>query len=69
MSRGKQSVKTGFWYIGGRKGKRRQKGGTIPIGLLASIGAPVLSQIAKPIFRKIIGRGRRRRRKREQKQC
>ena len=63
MSRGKQSVKTDFWYIGGRKGKRRQKGGAIPIGLLASIDASVLSQIAKRIFRKKIDRGRRRRRK------
>ena len=67
MSRGKQSVKTDFWYIGGRKGKRRQKGGAIPIGLLASIDASVLSQIAKRIFRKKIDRGRRRRRKREKK--
>ena len=67
MSRGKQSVKTDFWYIGGRKGKRRQKGGAIPIGLLASIDASVLSQIAKRIFRNKIDRGRRRRRKREKK--
>ena len=67
MSRGKQSVKTDFWYIGGRKGKRRQKGGAIPIGLLASIDASVLSQIAKRIFRKKIDRGRGRRRKREKK--
>ena len=67
MSRGKQSVKTDFWYIGGRKGKRRQKGGAIPIGLLASIDASVLSQIPKRIFRKKIDRGRRRRRKREKK--
>ena len=67
MSRGKQSVKTDFWYIGGKKGKRRQKGGAIPIGLLASIDASVLSQIAKRIFRKKIDRGRRRRRKREKK--
>ena len=67
MSRGKQSVKTDFWYIGGRKGKRRQKGGAIPIGLLASIDASVLSQIAKRIFKKKIDRGRRRRRKREKK--
>ena len=67
MSRGKQSVKTDFWYIGGRKGKRRQKGGAIPIELLASIDASVLSQIAKRIFRKKIDRGRGRRRKREKK--
>ena len=65
MSRGKQSVKKGLWYIEGkykRARKRRQKGGTIPLGLLASIGAPILGEIAKPILGKVLGRGRRRRR-------
>ena len=52
MTRGKQYVKKGIWYIGG-----------IPIGLLASIGAPILGEIAKPIFGKIFGRGRRRSRR------
>ena len=37
-------------------------GGAIPIGLLASIGAPVLGEIAKPILGKIFGRGRRKKR-------
>ena len=58
--RGKQSVKKGIWHIGGkykRAPKRRQKGGAIPLGLLASIGAPILGEIAKPIRRKILGRG------------
>ena len=59
MSRGKHSVKKGVWYIGGG---RRQGGGSIPIGLLASIAAPILGEIAKPILRKIFGRGRRRKR-------
>ena len=65
MGRGKQSVKKGVWYIGSRykrAPKRRQKGGAIPLGLLASIGAPILGEIAKPIFGKIFGRGRRKRR-------
>ena len=65
MVRGKQSVKKGVWYIGGRykrAPKRRQRGGTIPLGLLASIGAPILGEIEKPIFGKIFGRGKRKRR-------
>ena len=60
MSRGKQYVEKGVWYIGGKK--RRQKGGAIPFGLLASIAAPVLGEVAKPVLGKIFGRGRRRRR-------
>ena len=45
MSRGKQSVKKGLWYIEGkykRARKRRQRGWAIPLGLLASVGAPIL---------------------------
>ena len=67
MSRGKQSVKKGLWYIGGgeyRRAKKTQRGKDIPIGLLASIGAPILGEIAKPILGKIFGRGRRRRSRR-----
>ena len=63
--RGKQSVKKGIWHIGGkykRAPKRRQKGGAIPLGLLASIGAPILGEIAKPILGKILGRGIKKRR-------
>ena len=38
--RGKQSVRKGVWYLGGRKRLRkrtqtRQKGGALPIGLIA----------------------------------
>ena len=43
--------------------KRKQKGAGIPIGLLTSIGAPILGQIAKPVFGKIFGRGSRRSRR------
>ena len=60
MSRGKQYVKKGVLYIGGNK--RRQNGGAILFGLLASIAAPVLGEAAKPILAKIFGRGRGRRR-------
>ena len=47
--------------------KRQQTGGAIPIGLLASIGAPILWEIAKPILGKILDRARRRRRIRWEK--
>ena len=65
MVRGKQSVKKWVWYIGSRykrAPKRRQRGSAIPLGLLASIGAPILDEIAKPSFGKIFGRGTRKRR-------
>ena len=42
--------------------KRKQKGGAIPLGLLASVGAPILGEIAKSILKKFFGRGRKRRR-------
>ena len=58
MKRGKQTVKKGIWYIGGKK---KQKGGAIPFGLIASLAAPVLGEIAKPVFKTIFGRGRKRR--------
>ena len=51
--RGKQSIKKGKRHIGGkykRAPKRKQKRGAIPFGLLASIGAPILGEIAKPIL-------------------
>ena len=62
MSRGRQYVKKGVWYIGRMGGRRRQKGGAILFGLLASIADPVLGEVAKAIFGKIFGRDRRRRR-------
>ena len=59
--RGKQSVKKDIWYIGGKytraPKRRKQKGGAFPLGLLASVGAPILGEIAKPILGKILGRG------------
>ena len=63
--RGKQSIRKGIWHIGGKykrtkKRKRRQKGGAIPFGLLASIGA-LVGEIAKPILGKILGLRKRKR--------
>ena len=58
MKRGKQSVKKGVWYIGGKR-KRKQRGKRFPIGLVASLAAPVLGAVAKPIFKKIFGVGKR----------
>ena len=62
--RGKQSVKKGVWYIGGkikyRKSKQRRKG--FPMGLLASAAVPMLGRVAKPISKKALG-GRKRRRR------
>ena len=67
MSRGKQSVRKGVWCIGGKykrasKRRKKQTGGAIPFGLIASLAAPVLGEVAKPIFKRILGRGRRKKR-------
>ena len=64
MTRGKQSVKKGIWYSGKKKknknkNKKRQQGKGFPIGLIASATAPLLGEIARPIFKTIFGRGRR----------
>ena len=65
MNKGKQTVKKGIWRIGGRykKRKRKQKGRANPFGLIASLAGPILGEVVKPIFKKIIG-GRKRRIKR-----
>ena len=58
MSRGKQPIRKGAWYIvGKRRKKEKKKGKGFPIGLLASVGVPILSELAKPVFKKILGRG------------
>ena len=56
----KQSVRNGVWYIGGRRRSRRgQKGGFLPIaGLLCSVAASLIGEIAKSILRKTVN-GRR----------
>ena len=65
--RRKQSARGGVWHLGGkrsrRKGGQKKKGGGrgLPIaGLLGYVPAPLIGEIAKPIFKKIVG-GRRRR--------
>ena len=65
MPRGKQVVKKGVRYIGGKKRKRKtkQKGKGFPFGLVASAAAPLLGEIAKPILKKFFGRGRKRRKR------
>ena len=65
MPRGKQVVKKGVRYIGGKKRKRKtkQKRKGFPFGLVGSAAAPLLGEIAKPIFKKIFGRGRKRRKR------
>ena len=61
----KQSVKRGVWYVRDRRRRtRRQKGRFLPIaGLLGSVAAQLIGEIAKPILRKIFA-GRRIRRRR-----
>ena len=64
----KKSVRKGIWYLGGKKKqhkiiiKRRQKEKGFPIGLIGSAAAPLLVEIAKPIFKAIFSRGKRKRR-------
>ena len=52
MDRGKQVLKKGVWYIGGKRKRKRknQIGGVIPLGLIASFAGSLLGEIAKPIF-------------------
>ena len=52
--RGRQSIKKSVWHIGGRK---RQRGGAFPLGLVASLAGPILGEVAKSIFKTILGRG------------
>ena len=48
MSRGKQSVRKGVWYIGGKykraPKRKKQNRGAIPFGLLASLAGPILGK-------------------------
>ena len=39
---------------GSSRGRKRQKGGVFPFGLVASAAAPLLGEIEKPIFKKIL---------------
>ena len=64
ISRGKKSVRKRVWYIGGKYKRalkrKKQMGDAIPFGLIASLTGPILGEVAKLIFKKILGRGRRR---------
>ena len=40
---------------------KRKKGGALLFGLIASSATLLLGEVAKPIFNKIFGRGRRKR--------
>ena len=40
---------------------KRQRGGAFPFGLIESATLPLLGEVAKPIFKKFFGRGRRKR--------
>ena len=71
--RGKQSVRKGVWYMGGRKKRgrkiyRKQMGIGLPLGLIASAAAPFLGEAAKRILKKIFV-GRKRRRQNEKLSC
>ena len=59
---GRQSIKKGVWHIGGRK---RQKGGAFPLGLVASLARPILGEVEKPIFKTMLGRGLKKKRRRK----
>ena len=61
MNRGKQVVKINIWQKKKKK-KKKQIGGAIPFGLIASLAAPILGEVAKPIFKTILGRGKRKKR-------
>ena len=41
------------------KKKKKQRGKSFPIGLLASVGVPIFSELAKPIAKKIFGCGKK----------
>ena len=53
LKRGPQSVKKRIWYLGGKQGRKRQKGGAFPFGLIASTVTPLVGEVVKPIFKKI----------------
>ena len=62
--RGKQSVRKGVWYVGGKKRRyRKQRGRGIPFRLIASAAAPFLGEVAKPLLKNFFG-GRCSRRRR-----
>ena len=52
--RGKQSVRKGVWYTGGKKRRyRKQRGRGTPLGLIAPAAAPFLGEVAKLLLKKM----------------
>lgn len=51
----KQSVRQGFWYIGGGQNRHIQRGGFLPIGALA---APILGSLVGVVITKYLGKER-----------
>ena len=51
--RGKQSVRKGVWYIGGKRRRysKKERGGAIPFGLTAIAAAPFFGEVAKPLLK------------------
>ena len=45
----KQWVRRGVWYIGGRRNRRRQRGGFLPIGALTT---PILGSLSGVVLKK-----------------
>ena len=50
LEREQQSFKKGIWYLEKTKHKR-QKGGAFLFGIIASAVAPLIGEVAKPIFK------------------
>ena len=48
----KQSVRQGFWNIGGRRNRHRQRGGFLPIIALAT---PILGSLSGVVIKTILG--------------
>ena len=49
-----------YWRKKKKKKKTKQKGGAFPLGLLTAAVGPLLGEVAKPLFKKILVRGKRR---------
>ena len=60
MSR-EQLVRQGVWYIGGRKRRRKQKGGFLPVAsILGPLSGPAISAVADSVLKKIFANDNRR---------
>ena len=60
----RELIRRGVWYIDGRRKRRRQKDGFLPIvPILGLLAGPALGAIAGPVIKKIFGAKRQRRRR------